>query len=221
MTVVVADDERLLRAGFRVILDAEADIDVIGEAADGRMALDVVRRRRPDVVLMDIRMPELDGLQAAQQILADPELHTAVLMLTTFDLSAYVYEALRIGASGFLLKDTPADRLLDAVRVVAAGDALLAPSITRRLIEQFARAARPEPGALPEALAELTTRELDVLRLVAAGLSNPEIAEELVLGTNTVKTHVGRVLSKLGLRDRVQAVVLAYETGLVTPDQRS
>ncbi len=221
ITVVVADDERLLRAGFRVILEAEPDIHVIGEAADGRTALDVVRRRRPDVVLMDIRMPELDGLQAAQQILSDPELQTAVLMLTTFDLSAYVYEALRIGASGFLLKDTPADRLLDAVRVVAAGEALLAPSITRRLIEQFAHAARPEPGAVPEALAELTARELDILRLVAAGLSNTEIADELVLGTNTVKTHVGRVLSKLGLRDRVQAVVLAYETGLVTPDQRS
>ena len=217
ITVVVADDERLLRAGFRVILDAEPDIHVIGEAADGRTALDVVRRRRPDVVLMDIRMPELDGLQAAQQILADPELQTAVLMLTTFDLSAYVYEALRIGASGFLLKDAPADRLLDAVRVIAAGEALLAPSITRRLIEQFAHAARPDPGTVPEALAELTARELDVLRLVAAGLSNTEIADELVLGTNTVKTHVGRVLSKLGLRDRVQAVVLAYESGLVAP----
>jgi DNA-binding NarL/FixJ family response regulator/class 3 adenylate cyclase len=218
ITVVIADDERLLRAGFRVILDGEPDIRVVGDAADGRAALDVVRRRRPDVVLMDIRMPELDGLQAAEQIVADPDLDTAVLMLTTFDASAYVYDALRIGASGFLLKDTPADRLIDAIRVVAAGEALLAPSITRRLIAQFARAARPEPGAIPPALAELTARELEVLRLVAAGLSNAEIAAELVLGANTIKTHVARLLSKLGLRDRVQAVVLAYETGLVSPD---
>ncbi len=218
ITVVVADDERLLRTGFRVILNAEPDMTVVGEAADGRSAIDIVRRRRPDVALMDVRMPELDGLKAAQVILADPELDTAVLMLTTFDLNAYVYEALRIGASGFLLKDAPADRLLDAVRIVATGDALLAPSITRRLIEQFARAARPEPGCVPVALAELTTRELDVLRLVAGGLSNAEIAGELVLSANTVKTHVARLLSKLGLRDRVQAVVLAYETGFVAPE---
>ena len=216
ITVVVADDERLLRTGFRVILDAEPDIRVVGEAADGRSAIDVVRRRRPDVVLMDIRMPELDGLRAAEAIVADPEVQTAVIMLTTFDASEYVYEALRVGASGFLLKDAPADRLLDAVRVVAAGDALLAPSITRRLIEQFARAARPDSGAVPAALADLTARELDVLRLVARGLSNAEIAGELVLGANTVKTHVARLLGKLGLRDRVQAVVLAYETGLVS-----
>jgi DNA-binding NarL/FixJ family response regulator len=216
--VVIADDERLLRAGFRVILDAERDIRVIGEAADGRGAVDVVRRRRPDVVLMDVRMPELDGLRAAERILADPELDTAVIMLTTFDRREYVYEALRIGASGFLLKDTPADRLLDAVRVVAGGDALLAPSITRRLIEQFARAARPEPGTVPRVLSELTAREMEVLRLVARGLSNSEIAAELVLGENTVKTHVAHLLGKLGLRDRVQAVVLAYESGLVAAD---
>jgi DNA-binding NarL/FixJ family response regulator len=218
VTVAIADDQRLLRTGFRVILDAEADITVVGEAGDGWAAVDIVRRRRPDVILMDIRMPELDGLQAAQRILSDPDLHTAVLMLTTFDRSEYIYEALRIGASGFLLKDAPADRLLDAVRVIAAGEALLAPSITRRLIEQFTRAARLNPGTVPPALAELTPRELDVLRLIARGLSNTEIASELMLGTNTIKTHVARTLSKLDLRDRVQAVVLAYETGLVTPE---
>ncbi len=220
ITVVIADDQRLLRSGFRVILDAESDITVIGEADNGRSALDVVRRRRPDVVLMDIRMPEMSGLEAAGQITSDPELSTAVLMLTTFDSSEYVYEALRIGASGFLLKDAPADRLLDAVRIAAAGDALLAPSITRRLIEQFTRAARPVSGEVPEALSELTARELDVLRLIARGMSNGEIAAELVLGENTIKTHVARVLGKLGLRDRVQAVVLAYETGFVSPDSR-
>jgi DNA-binding NarL/FixJ family response regulator/class 3 adenylate cyclase len=216
--VVVADDEQLIRTGFRVILDSEPDIAVVGEAPDGRTAVDVVTRRRPDVVLMDIRMPELDGLQAAERIIADPELDTAVLMLTTFDRDEYVYEALRLGASGFLLKDTPADRLLDAVRVAAAGEALLAPSITRRLIEQFARAARPRPGALPAAIAELTSREVEVLTLMARGLSNAEIAAELVLGENTIKTHVAHVLGKLGLRDRVQAVVVAYECGLVAPD---
>jgi DNA-binding NarL/FixJ family response regulator/class 3 adenylate cyclase len=221
ISVVIADDQRLLRTGFKVILDAEPDITVVGEAADGRAAVDAVLRRRPDVVLMDIRMPELDGLQAARRILAEPGLATAVLMLTTFDVSEYIYEALRIGASGFLLKDTPADRLLDAVRVVAAGDALLAPSITRRLITQFARSARPEPGAVPAALAELTARELEVLRLVARGLSNAEIAAELVLGENTIKTHIAHLLGKLGLRDRVQAVVLAYETGLAAPELAS
>ena len=218
ISVVIADDQRLLRTGFRAILDSEPDITVVGEASDGRGAVDVVRRRRPNVVLMDIRMPELDGLQAAERILADGDLDTAVLMLTTFDLSEYVYEALRIGASGFLLKDAPGDRLLDAVRVVAAGEALLEPSITRRLIEQFARAARPQRSTVPDALAELTARELDVLRLLARGLSNAEIAGELVLAASTVKTHVARLLGKLGLRDRVQAVVLAYETGLVLPE---
>ncbi len=216
ITVVVADDQDLLRAGFRVILDAEPDLRVVGEAPDGRTAVDVVTRRRPDVVLMDIRMPELDGLEAAERILSDPEIETAVLMLTTFDLDEYVYKALRIGASGFLLKDTPADRLLDAVRVAAAGDALLAPSITRRLIQRFGRAARL--GETPEALAGLTSRELEVLKLMAAGLSNAEIATQLVLGDNTVKTHVASVLRKLDLRDRVQAVVLAYESGLVAPE---
>jgi DNA-binding NarL/FixJ family response regulator/class 3 adenylate cyclase len=218
ITVVIADDQRLLRTGFRVILDAEPDVTVVGEAGDGYAAVDVVARRRPDVVLMDIRMPELDGLAAAERILADPDNATAVVMLTTFDASEYVFKALRIGATGFLLKDTPADRLLDAVRVAAAGEALIAPRITRRLIADFARASRPAGDELPPALAELTTREVEVLRLVAQGLSNAEIAGELVLGENTIKTHVGRLLAKLGLRDRVQAVVLAYETGLVTPD---
>ena len=216
--VVIADDQALVRAGFRVILEEEPDIAVVGEAPDGRAAVDVVLRRRPDVVLMDIRMPELDGLQAAERLLSEPDLGVAVIMLTTFDQREYVYEALRIGASGFLLKDAPADRLLDAVRVVAAGDALLAPSITRSLIGQFTRVARPDPDGVPEALAELTYRELDVLRLIAAGLSNAEIAGELVLGESTIKTHVASVLRKLGLRDRVQAVVVAYESGLVAPE---
>jgi DNA-binding NarL/FixJ family response regulator len=169
------------------------------------------------VALMDIRMPGLDGLQAAEELLADPALTTAVIMLTTFDLDRYVYDALRIGASGFLLKDTPADRLLDAVRVAAAGDALLSPQITRRLIAQFTSAARVAPTELPPSLTVLTQREVEILRLIARGLSNAEIAAELVLTENTIKTHVAHVLSKLDLRDRVQAVVLAYESGLVTP----
>jgi DNA-binding NarL/FixJ family response regulator/class 3 adenylate cyclase len=216
--VVVADDQHLLRQGFRVILEAEPDMQVVGEAADGQSAVDLVLRTRPDVVVMDIRMPEMDGLAAAERILSDDGLETAVLMLTTFDLDEYIYEALRIGASGFVLKDTPADRLLEAVRVAAAGDALLAPQITRRLIERFTVAARPAPDEVPARVSQLTARELDVLRLVARGLSNSEIAEELVLGENTVKTHVAHVLSKLDLRDRVQAVVLAYECGLAAPE---
>jgi DNA-binding NarL/FixJ family response regulator len=215
-TVVIADDQALLRAGFRVIIDAEPDLRVVGEAGDGFAAIDVVRRRRPDVVLMDIRMPGLDGLRAAETILGDAELTAAVVMLTTFDVEQYVYEALRLGASGFLLKDAPADRLLDAIRVAAAGDALLAPEITRRLVERFA-ASRQIDAAPSARLAELTTRELGVLRLIARGQSNAEIAAELVLGENTIKTHVSRVFSKLGLRDRAQAVVVAYETGLVVP----
>jgi DNA-binding NarL/FixJ family response regulator/class 3 adenylate cyclase len=216
--VVVADDQHLLRHGFRVILEAEPDIQVVGEAPDGQSAVDLVMRTRPDVVVMDIRMPEMDGLAAAERILSDASLDTAVLMLTTFDLDEYIYEALRIGASGFLLKDTPADRLLEAVRVAAAGDALLAPQITRRLIERFTVAVRPAPDEVPARLSALTARELDVLRLVARGMSNAEIAAELVLGENTVKTHVAHVLSKLDLRDRVQAVVLAYECGLVAAE---
>jgi DNA-binding NarL/FixJ family response regulator len=217
-TVVIVDDQALLRAGFRVIIDAEPDLRVVGEAGDGWAAIDVVRRRRPDVVLMDIRMPGLDGLRAAETILEDQELRVAVVMLTTFDIERYVYDALRLGASGFLLKDAPADRLLDAIRVAAAGDALLAPAITRRLVERFTAAARPLDAAPSARLAELTARELDVLRLIARGRSNAEIAGELVLGENTVKTHVSRVFAKLGLRDRAQAVVVAYETGLVVPE---
>jgi DNA-binding NarL/FixJ family response regulator len=217
-TVVIADDQALLRAGFRIIIDAEPDLRVVGEAGDGWAAIDVVRRRRPDVVLMDIRMPGLDGLRAAETILGDADLTAAIVMLTTFDVQRYVYEALRLGASGFLLKDAPADRLLDAIRVAAAGDALLAPAITRRLVERFTAAARPLDAAAPGRLADLTVRELEVLKFIARGRSNAEIAAELVLGENTIKTHVSRVFAKLGLRDRAQAVVVAYETGLVVPE---
>ncbi len=216
-TVVIADDQELLRAGFRVIIDSEPDLRVVGEAADGWAAIDLVRRRLPNVVLMDIRMPGLDGLRAAEEILTTVDPAPAIVMLTTFDVQRYVYDALRIGASGFLLKDAPADRLLDAIRVAAAGDALLAPAITRRLVEQFAAAARPPTAADRNQLASLTARELEVLKLVARGQSNAEIAAELVLGENTVKTHVSRIFAKLDLRDRAQAVVLAYETGLVIP----
>jgi DNA-binding NarL/FixJ family response regulator len=210
--VLIADDQALVRAGFRVIVDAEDDLEVIGEAADGRETVELVQTRRPDVVLMDIRMPNLDGIQATRRLTALPG-PPRILMLTTFDLDEYVYEALRAGASGFLLKDAGADELLHAVRVVAGGEALLSPSITRRLIADYAR--RPPASERPAALAELTPRELEVLRLVARGLSNGDIARELVLGEATVKTHVGRIFQKLDLHDRAQAVVLAYESGLV------
>ena len=213
--VVVADDQELVRAGFRVILDSEPDIEVVGEAGDGRQAIEAAREHDPDVVLMDIRMPHLDGLEATRRIVTDPEKGPRVLILTTFDLDEYVYEALRSGASGFLLKDGPVDQLLSAVRVVARGDALLAPQVTRRLIAEFSR--RPEPVARPIRLEALTGREVEVLRLVARGFSNAEIAEELYVAETTIRTHVGRILTKLGLRDRVQAVVLAYEGGLVRP----
>jgi len=215
ITVVVADDQQLVRAGFRLILDGEPDMTVVGEAIDGVEALDLARKRSPDVVLLDIRMPTMDGLTAARRIIAETDCR--VLLLTTFDADEYVFEALRAGASGFLLKDTPPEQLCWAVRNIAEGNALLDPAVTRRLIMRFAAAAR-DTGETPAPLEMLTARELDVLRLIARGRSNAEIAGELVVEESTVKTHVGRILTKLGLRDRVQAVVLAYESGLVTPD---
>ena len=210
--VLIADDQALVRAGFRMILDAEDDLMVVAEAADGVQAVEQARRAKPDVVLMDIRMPELDGIEATRRVLeAVPDVR--VLMLTTFDLNEYVYDALRAGASGFLLKDVPPEDLAAGIRVAARGDALLAPSISRRLIVEFARAA-PAAPAPPRGLEDLTERELEVFKLIARGLSNAEIAAELVVSETTVKTHVARVLMKLGVRDRVQAVVLAYESGI-------
>jgi DNA-binding NarL/FixJ family response regulator len=217
ITVLIADDQLMVRRGLRVILEAEDDIRVTAEAGDGIEALDLARTEPPAVALLDIRMPQMDGLEAARRMIAmSPEIR--VLILTTFDADDYVYEALRAGASGFLLKDAPADQLIAAVRTVAAGDALIDPSITRRLISRFALAARG-PATAPAGLEQLTPRELDVLRLVARGLSNAEISRDLVIEENTVKTHVSRILMKLGLRDRVQAVVLAYESGFVTPER--
>jgi DNA-binding NarL/FixJ family response regulator len=213
--VVIADDQHLVRAGFRMILASEPEIEVIGEASNGIEAVTIAAELRPDVMLMDIRMPELDGIEATRRILAAPgALETRVLILTTFDLDEYVYDALGAGASGFLLKDVPADQLAAAVRMVGRGDALLAPSITRRLIEEFS-SARTTADTAP-GLDELTPREVEVFRLLASGLSNAEIAAELIVGETTIKTHVTRILMKLGVRDRVQAVVLAYETGFVT-----
>jgi DNA-binding NarL/FixJ family response regulator len=213
--VLLVDDQSLIRAGFRMILEAEEDIDVVGEAADGAQAVDSVKRLKPDVVLMDIRMPEMDGIEATRRI-SSAEASPKVLMLTTFDLDEYVYDALRAGASGFLLKDVPAEQLVDGIRVVAEGDALLAPSITRRLIQEFSRTPPAQRG-LPPTLEELTPRELEVFKLLARGMSNAEVAAELVVSETTVKTHVARILMKLGVRDRVQAVVLAYESGLIAP----
>jgi DNA-binding NarL/FixJ family response regulator len=213
--VVLVDDQAMVRQGLRMILEAEAGLTVVGEAADGVEALELVDRARPDVVLMDVRMPHMDGIEACRRLLEGGD-GPYVLMLTTFDLEDYVYAALRAGASGFLLKDAPADQLVLAIEIVARGDALLAPQVTRLLIEEVAR--RPVPGstAVP-GMDRLTDREVEVLRLMARGMSNAEIATELYLGEATVKTHVGRVLTKLGARDRVQAVVAAYESGLVEP----
>ncbi|MDQ4027191.1 MAG: response regulator transcription factor [Actinomycetota bacterium] len=214
--VVIADDQRLVRTGFRLILEGEDDIEVVGEAEDGVEAVAAARSLSPDVVLMDVRMPNLDGLEATRRLSERRAGNGCrVLILTTFDLDDYVYESLRSGASGFLLKDAPPEDLVRAVRTVAAGEALLAPSVTRRLIQEFT--TRPGPLKAPKEIDFLTERELEVLKLIARGLSNAEIAERLYLGETTVKTHVGRVLMKLGLRDRVQAVVLAYESGLVQP----
>jgi DNA-binding NarL/FixJ family response regulator len=213
--VMIVDDQALVRAGFRMILDAEPGIEIVAEASDGLEAVELAGRYTLDVVLMDIRMPNLDGIEAARRLVErSPTTH--VLMLTTFDLNEYVYEALRAGASGFLLKDAPPEQLVNAIHVVASGEALLAPSITKRVIEEYARRPPPRDGLPPE-LAELTAREIDVLRLLARGCSNAEIAQELFLGETTVKTHVARILQKLQLRDRVQAVVVAYESGLIQP----
>ncbi|QDQ97747.1 response regulator [Tomitella fengzijianii] len=217
ITVFIADDQAMVRQGFGALLAAQTDISVVGDAADGRAAVAEVRRLRPDVVLMDVRMPEMNGIDAAREIMdahLDPPVR--VLMLTTFDIDDYVYDALRAGASGFLLKDAPGDELVRAVRVVAGGDALLAPSITRRMISESVR-RRSAVRSVPPGLKELTPREREVLEHVARGLSNGEIAQALFLSEQTVKTHVGKVLAKLGLRDRAQAVVVAYESGVVTP----
>jgi DNA-binding NarL/FixJ family response regulator len=216
--VLIADDQELIRTGFRMILAAEPDIDVVGEAANGAEAVSVCRELHPDVVLMDIRMPELDGIEATRQILAQPhQPKPSVLILTTFERDEYVYAALRAGASGFLLKDVPAHKLAAGIRTIGEGDALLAPSITRRLIEEFA--APRTPADSTPGLDELTPRELEVFQLLASGMTNNEIAAELVIGDTTAKTHVARILMKLGVRDRVQAVILAYETGLITPSR--
>ena len=212
--VLVADDQSMVRAGFRMLLGGEEDIEVVAQAANGLEAVEKAARFRPTVVLMDIRMPELDGIEATRRILAADKA-ARILILTTFDLDEYIYEALKAGASGFVLKDDPPEQLIAAVRTVAAGDALLSPTITRRVIERFARIPRPAP---PKELGELTAREHEVLRLIAAGRSNAEIGQELFIGETTVKTHVTHVLQKLGLRDRVQLVVLAYQTGMFDAD---
>ena len=216
--IIVADDHHVVRTGFATLLETQPDFTVVGTASDGAEAVRMCRELSPDVVLMDVRMPVMDGIEATRQLTGGPG--PRVLILTTFDLDQYVYDALCAGASGFLLKDVTAERLFDAVRVIAAGEALLAPAVTRRLISEFAR-LRPRPdGAPAAALGTLTPRETQVLRLVAEGLSNPEIAARLVVTEETVKTHVSRMLSKLGLRDRTQAVVTAYESGLVVPGAR-
>ena len=214
--VVLCDDQALVRSGFRMILEARADIEVVGEAEDGAQALDLAWRHRPDVVLMVVRMPRLDGVEATRRLVESGS-EARVLILTTFDLDEYVFEALRAGASGFLLKDVPPEQLVAGIRAVASGDALLAPSVTRRVIEEFVRRPPDSVRTAPPELAELTARELEVLKLLARGLANAEIAKELFVSETTVKTHVAHVLMKLKLRDRVQAVVFAYESGLVLP----
>jgi DNA-binding NarL/FixJ family response regulator len=218
-SVLIVDDQELVRTGFKVVLESEPDLEVVGEAGDGAEGIELAKRLRPDVVLMDIRMPLIDGIEATRRIRdVGGDQRPRVLVLTTFDLDEHVYAALRAGASGFLLKDVRAAKLVEAIRTVAAGDALIAPSVTKRLVAEFA--ARPAEPELPAELADLTPRELEVLGLVARGLSNGEIAQHLTVGEATVKTHVTRILTKLGLRDRVQAVVLAYESGVVRPGSR-
>jgi DNA-binding NarL/FixJ family response regulator/class 3 adenylate cyclase len=217
--VLIVDDQALVRTGFRMILEAEPDLEVVGEASDGSEAIAQARALAPDVVLMDVRMPEIDGIEATRQLLQSGNATAKVVMLTTFDMDEYVYEALRAGASGFLLKDVPPEQLVSGIRAVASGDALLAPSVTRRVIEEFVRRPPDSVRTPPAALGELTARELEVLKLIARGLSNAEIAKELFVSETTVKTHVAHVLMKLDLRDRVQAVVLAYESGLVQPGE--
>jgi len=216
--VLLADDQAMVRAGFRLILSAEPDITVVGEAADGAEAVTAARRLRPDVTLMDVRMPRLDGISATRRLAAEDPPVTRVVVLTTFDVDSHVYDALRAGASGFLLKNAPPEELVEAIRLVAAGGALLDPAVTRRVIEEFART--PSLGPAPREFADLTEREREVLQLVAQGLSNAEIAATLVVSEATVKTHVARMLNKLRLRDRVQAVVFAYERGLIRPGAR-
>ncbi len=219
VTVLLADDQDLVRAGLAMILEAAQDLQVVGETGDGEQAVELGRRLEPDVVLMDVRMPGTDGIEATRRLLGPGgPAGTRVLMLTTFDLDEYVFDAFRAGASGFLVKDAPRAQIIEGIRAVAAGEALASPSVTRRLIERFADAPGPAPRP-PAALDELTAREREVLELMARGLSNGELAERLVLSEKTVKTHVGRILMKLGLRDRVQAVVLAYEAGVVVPGQ--
>ena len=219
LSVLIVDDQALVRAGFRMILDAEEDIDVAGEAADGADAVAEAQRLKPDVVLMDVRMPNVDGIEATRRLLGTDGVDTKVVMLTTFDMDEYVYDALRAGASGFLLKDVPPEQLVAGIRAVAQGDALLAPSVTRRVIEEFVQRPPSSVRTVPPEVEELTARELEVLKLVAKGLSNAEIAKELFVSETTVKTHVAHVLTKLGVRDRVQAVVLAYECGVAGAEQ--
>ena len=215
ISVVLADDQAMVRAGFRLIIEAEDDLEIGGEASDGEEAIEAARRLDPDVVLMDIQMPKLDGIGATKRIAGDPDIRSRVVILTTFEQDDYVFEALRAGASGFLLKNAPPEQLVEAVRTVAAGDALLSPAVTRRVIEDYAQrtVARNNDAGLDS----LTERELEVLRLLATGKSNAELAQELFLGEGTIKTHVSSLLAKLGLRDRVQAVVFAYESGLISP----